>query len=65
MEKLLATPGCIGLNYLSTAKRSMPILNIELSGLALSIFINTEEWLLSKVLKGALSIKTVSNYIEQ
>ena len=43
----------------------MAILNIGLSGLALSIDLNIEEWLLSKVLKGAMHVKAVRNAIEK
>ena len=50
--KLVATCSCTGLSYLNTSEQAMAILNIGLSGLALSKDPNTEEWLTSKVLKG-------------
>ena len=65
MYKLVATRGCLGFSYLNTSERGMDIINIVLSGLALSIYPNTEEWFLSKVLKGAMSMKSVRNSIEQ
>ena len=43
----------------------MDILNVGLSGLALLIDPNTEEWLLSGVLKGAMSMKALRNSIEK
>ena len=54
MDKLVATCGCPGLSYLNNSGRAMVISNIGLSGLGLSIDPRTEEWLLSKVLKGAM-----------
>ena len=43
MNKLVATRGFPSLLYLKTAKQAMAILNIGLSGLAVSIDLNTEE----------------------
>ena len=57
MEKLVATRGFPGLSYLNTAKLSMAILNIGLSGPALSIYLNIEEVLHSKFLKGKIYMK--------
>ena len=65
MEKLVARHGCPGLSYLNTAKLSMAILNIALSGLALSIYLNIEEFLHSKFLKGKIYMKSVRNTIEK
>ena len=65
MYKLLATRGCPGFSCLNTAERAIAILNIGLSGLALSIYPNTEELLLSEFLKGSMSIKSVRNDIEK
>ena len=65
MEKLAATRGCPGLSYLNTAKRAMAILNIGLSGLALSIDLNIEQLLLSKFLKGTMYVKAAMNSIEK
>ena len=42
MEKLVATCGCPELVYLNTAEQVMAILNIGLSGLALSIHQDTD-----------------------
>ena len=65
MEKLVATHGCPGLSYLNTSEQYMAIINFGLSGLALSIDPNTKECLLSKVHNSVMSMKEVSNVIEQ
>ena len=64
MDKLVATRVCTGLSYLNTVKQAMAILNIGLSGIEISIDPNTEEQFLSKFLKGAMSMKTVRQYID-
>ena len=65
MDKLVATRGFPGLSYLNTSERAMAILNIGLPGLSLSIDSNTENWLLSKFLKGLVYMKAVRNNLYQ
>ena len=61
MDKLIETRSCPGLSYLNTTGQAMAILKIGLSGLELSMDPNTEEWLLSKVLKGTMYMKAAMN----
>ena len=63
MDKLTATRGCPGLSYLNSCERAMPILNIGLSALSLTIDPNCEKWLMEDVLNGANSMKSVRKNI--
>ena len=64
MDKLIETRSCPGLSYLNTTGQAMAILKIGLSGLELSMDPNTEEWLLSKVLKGTMYMKAAMNWFD-
>ena len=55
----MATRGCPGLSYLNTCKRPMSLLNIGLSSLAVSLDVVEDKWLMTEVLSGAMSMKTV------
>ena len=59
MDTLMETHGCPGILYLNTCKREILLLNIGLSSLVLSLGVGEDEWLMTEVILGAISMKDV------
>ena len=65
METLVTTRGYPGIYHLNTYKRSMSLINIVLSELALALNVGEDEWLVPEILSGAKSIKAVRDEIAE
>ena len=61
----MSTHGCPGILYLNKCKRLMLLFNIGLSLLAPSLDVGEDEWLITEVLLGAISMKTVRDSISE
>ena len=65
MDNLVKTCGCTGLSYLGTCERAMLLLNIGLLSLALPLDVCEDKWLITEVISGAMSMKTLRAAISE
>ena len=50
VDNLVTTNGCAGISYLNTCKRVMPLLNVELSALEITMNAGEDECLTTEIL---------------
>ena len=65
METLVATCGYPGSYYLNIYYRSMSLINIDLSEMSLALNVGEDEWLITEIISGAMSMKAFRDEINE